>query len=787
MSEKPTGEGIGQPLPRQEDLRLLRGRGRYAADISMPNIAYAAMVRSPHASARILKIDFTAAKAAPGVIAIYTGADWIADGRKPIPHGASYIGPPDVELTIKPDYKVFNAPHLPMPDKLVHFVGEGVAMVIAETLDQAKDAAELVEVDYEPLAPVVRAADAVQPGAVPVWTDRRDNIALDAEVGDKAKTDAAFAKAKHVVKFETWINRVTGTPMEPRTALGFIDEKGRYTIWAGTGGGIIRERQVLAGALGVKVEQCRAMCGDMGGNFGTRNQFFPEYAVLPWAAEKLGRPIKLMVDRSECFLTDYEGRDLTSSVELALDETGRFLAIRGTNLSNIGAYCAHFTSLRKGLGIMSGVYDIPAVHFRGAAVMTNTVPTTPYRSAGRPEAIYIIERLVDLAAKQCGFDRVELRRKNFIPPNAFPYKNGVGITYDNGEYERGLDAALRLADYKGFAARKAESKKRGKLRGFGIANYIEGAGGAPRERAEVTVGAHGRVELVLGTMNSGQGHETSFPQLICEWLGVPFASIDFVAHDTDRVSAGGGSHSGRSMRIASLAIGEATDVIIEKGKKIAAHVLEVSPVDIHFEKGVFAIEGTDRCLTIFEVAKVAATRNDLPDDLRGKLDGIGDHTVSVGAFPSGTHICEVEVDPDTGMVQLVGWYGADDVGRAVNPMILHGQTHGAAAQGIGQAMLEDVAYDRNSGQMLAGSFMDYAVPRADFLPSFACELIEVPATSHKFGIRPGGEGGTTPALGACINAVVDALAEIGVKHVEMPATPERVWRAIKEARAIKSA
>jgi carbon-monoxide dehydrogenase large subunit len=781
--EKPTGEGIGQALPRKEDLRLLTGRGRYAADVLMPNLAFAAMVRTPHASALIRKIDAAAAKKAPGVIAVLTGADFVADGRKPIPHAPNWEGPPDVTMTLAPNYKVYMPKHLPMPDQRVRFVGEPVAMVIAETTDQARDAAELVEVDYEVLAAVSRAADAVAPGATQVWDERAGNICLEGEVGDKAATDAAFAKAAHVVRLDTWINSVTGTPMEPRTALGFIDEKGRYTIWAGTGGGMVRERQVLAGALGVPVEQCRAMCGDMGGNFGTRNTFFPEYALLPWAAKKIGRPVKLYVDRSDCFLSDYQGRDLTVAAELALDKDGNFLAVRGRNLSNVGCYTAHFTPLRKGLGIMSGVYKIPAVHFSGAAVMTNTVPTTPYRSAGRPEAIYVIERLVDLAADQCGFDPVALRRRNFIPPNAFPYTNGVGITYDNGEYERGLDAALRLADYEGFAKRKAESTKRGKLRGIGIANYIEGAGGAPRERAEVTVGASGRVELVLGTMNSGQGHETSFAQLLCEWLGVPFASVDFVAHDTDRVSAGGGSHSGRSMRIASLAIGEASDVIVEKGKKIAAHILEVSPVDIHFAKGVFAIEGTDRRLGIFEVAKAAATRNDLPDDLKGKLDGIGDHTVSVGAYPSGTHICEVEVDPDTGYVQLVGWYGADDVGRAVNPLILHGQTHGAAAQGIGQAMLEDVHYDRDSGQMLAGSFMDYAVPRADFLPSFDCELIEVPATSHKFGIRPGGEGGTTPALGACINAVVDALAEFGVRHVEMPATPERVWRAIREARA----
>jgi aerobic carbon-monoxide dehydrogenase large subunit len=781
--ERATGESIGQPLQRKEDLRLLTGKGHYAADHTLPNMAYAAMVRAPHAHARIRKIDSAAAKAAPGVIAIYTGADFVADGRKPIPHSPSWIGPPDVDLTFSPNYKVYVARHLPMPDERVRFVGEPVAMVIAETLNEAKDAAELVEVDYEPLDAVARAADAVEPGAPQVWDDRAGNVSLEAEVGNKAATDAAFAKAAHVVKFHTWINRVTGTPMEPRAAMGFIDEKGRYTIWAGTGGGMVKERQILAGSLGVPLEQCRAMCGDMGGNFGTRNTFFQEYALLPWAAKKLGRPVKFLGDRSESFLTDYQGRDLTSTVELALDAKGKFLAVRGLNLSNIGAYTAHFTPLRKGLGIMSGVYNIPAVHFRGQAVMTNTVPTTPYRSAGRPEAIYIIERLVDLAADQCGFDPVELRRINLIPPNAFPYKNGVGITYDNGEYERGMDAALRLADYKNFAARRADSKKRGLLRGIGIANYIEGAGGAPRERAEVTVGTNNRVELVLGTMNSGQGHETSFAQLVTEWLGVPHQSIDFVAHDTDRVSAGGGSHSGRSMRIASLAIGEATDAVIEKGKKIAAHVLEVSPLDIDFTKGVFTIKGTDRHMGIFDVAKAAATRNDLPAELQGKLEGIGDHTVSVGAYPSGTHICEVEIDPDTGKVQIIGWSGVDDVGLAVNPLILHGQTHGAAAQGIGQALLEDCHYDRDSAQMLAGSFMDYAVPRADFLPSFNCELIEVPATSHKFGIRPGGEGGTTPALGAVINAVVDALSELGVKHVEMPATPERVWRAIQDARS----
>ncbi len=777
-----TGEGIGQPVRRKEDLRLLTGKGQYAADYRPADLAYAAMVRTPHASARIVRIETAAAKAAPDVIAVFTGADFSADGRKPIPHAPNWQGAPDVTIRLMPGAKVYVGPHPVLPIDRVRYVGEPVAMVVAESLDAAKDAAELIEVEYATLPAVALASDAIKPGAARVWDEAPGNLSLDGEVGDKAATDAAFARAAHVVRLETWIQRVTGTPMEPRAATGLYDEASRrYTIWAGTGGGVNRERQTLAGALGVGLESCRAMCGDMGGNFGTRNTFFSEYALLPWAAQRIGRPVRFLGDRSECFLSDYQGRDLTVEAELALDTEGNFLGVRGTNLSNIGAYTAHYTPLRKGLGIMSGVYRIPAVHFRGGAVFTNTVPTTPYRSAGRPEAIFVIERLIDLAADLHGFDPVELRRRNFIPPDAFPYTNGVGITYDNGEYAKGMDAALRRADWRGFAARRSESRARGLLRGIGIANYIEGAGGAPRERAEVTVGAAGRVELVLGTMNSGQGHETSFAQLLNEWLGVPFASVDFVAHDTDRVVAGGGSHSGRSMRIASLAIGIASDKIVEKGKKIAAHLMEVDPIDVDFEKGVFAIKGTDRRIGIFEVAREAATRNDLPDELRGMLDAVGDHTVSVGAYPSGTHICEVEVDPETGLVKILRWTGVDDVGRAVNPMILHGQTHGAAAQGIGQALLENCHYDRASAQLLSASFMDYAVPRADFLPSFDCELVEVPATSHKYGIRPGGEGGTTPALGAAINAVVDALSELGVRHVEMPATPERVWRAISEA------
>ena len=776
--------GIGQPVPRKEDWRFLTGRGRYLPDITLPNMAFAAIIRSPHAHARIKAIDTAKARAMPGVIAVFTGVDYLADGRRPIPHNAAMAGAPDVTLRVRAGFEVFTVDMATLATDKVRYVGEPVGMVIAESHSAARDAAELVAIDYEPLPVVVRAGDALEADAPLVWDGCAGNLCADGDVGDQSLTDAAFARAAHVVRLETWIQRVTGVPMEPRTAIGDYDSAtGLHTIHAGTGGGVVRERQILATVLNVPEEQCRAVCGDMGGNFGTRNSFFPEYALLPWAARRIGRPVKWYGDRTECFVSDFHGRDLTVIAELALDADGKFLGLRGTNLSNVGAYTAQFVPLRKGLNIMSGVYRIPAVHFRGCAVMTHTMPTTPYRSAGRPEAIYVIERLVDLAAEQCGFDRVALRRRNLIPSDAMPYTNGVGITYDNGEYENGMDAALALADWQGFAARKAESRARGMLRGIGFANYIEATGGFPRERAEVTIAPEGRVELVLGTMNSGQGHETSFAQLLTEWLGVPFDSVDFVAHDTDRVVAGGGSHSARSMRIASLAIGTASDAIIEKGRAIAAHLLEVSAIDVEFARGVFAVKGTDRRVGIFEVAKAAATRNDLPDELRGKLDGVGDETVSVGAFPSGTHVCEVEIDPETGQVRLVRWSGVDDVGLAVNPMILHGQTHGAAAQGIGQALIEQCHYDRESGQLLTASFMDYAMPRADDLPFFDCKLIEVPATSHRLGIRPGGEGGTTPALGTVVNAVVDALAEFGVKDIEMPVTAERVWRAIRAATA----
>jgi len=773
--------GIGRPVRRKEDVRLLSGNGRFADDLTVPGLAHAVIVRSPHAHARIVSIN-KAAIGVSGVLALLTGADYIADGLGPIPHNAGILAPPDVAVRLRGRAPIAT-PHWPMPSETVRFVGEPVAIVIAETIAAARGAAEQLEITYDPLPAVVHATDAVQPAAPLLWDEAPGNLCIEIEVGDESATNAAFARAAHVVRLETRVQRVTGVPIEPRTTTADYDAAtGQYTLYTGSGRGVAKARLDLAQVLGVPPEQVRCACGDMGGNFGTRNFFFPEYALLPWAARRVGRPVKWAGDRTESFLSDYQGRDLTVEAELALDQHGKFLAVRGSNLSNLGAYSAAFVSLQKGIALLSNVYRIPTGYVRGRGVVTNTVPTTPYRSAGRPEIIFVIERLIDLAADRLGFDPVALRRQNIIPPDAQPYRNPLGITYDSGRYEDAMDRALAQADWGGFPARRAEARRRGKWRGIGVANYVEITSGAPRERTEIAVLPEGRVELVMGTMSSGQGHETSFAQLVTEWLGVPFESIDYVAHDTARVKAGGGSHSGRSMKLAATIVGKATREIIDRGRRIAGFLLETGEADIEFTAGRYHVAGTDREIGLFEVAAAALAREDLPDDLQGPLLGIGDETLPVASFPYGTHVCEVEVDADTGAVEIVDYTAVDDVGRAINPMILHGQTHGGIAQGVGQALLEDSHYDRSSGQLLAASFMDYAIPRAHTLPGLVTELSEVPSPTNPLGVRSGGEGGTTPALAVVINAIVDALSELGVRHIEMPATPERIWRAIRAAR-----
>ena len=775
-----TGNGIGQPVRRKEDVRLLTGKGRYGDDLVLPGMAHAVFVRSPHAHARIAAIGKAAALGASGVIAVLTGADYHADGLQPIPHNAGLMQAPDVAVRLKAP--PVTTPHYPLPHDKVRFVGEPVALVIAETRAQAKDAAELLDVTYDPLPAVTRAADALRPGAPCLWDAAPDNVCIDIEVGDEAGTTAAFAQAAHVVRLETVAQRVTGVPMEPRTiAAAHHAATDHYTLYTGSGRGVAKVRTDLAHVLGVPESQVRCICEDMGGNFGTRNFFYPEYALLPWAARRIGRPVKWTCERGESFLSDYQGRDLTVEAELALDDGGNILAVRGVNVSNLGGHALSFVSLQKGLGIMSGVYQVPAAYFRGRGVLTNTVPTTPYRSAGRPEVMFVLERLVDLAADRLDIDPAELRRRNMVPPGAQPYANPLGLTYDSGDYPAAMAQALAMADWDGFAARREAARKRGRCRGIGLANYVEVTSGAPRERTEITIFPEGRIELVMGTMSSGQGHETSFAQLVTEWLGVPFESITYVAHDTARVAAGGGSHSGRSMKLATTIIGQATDDIIDKGRKIAGVLLEAGEADIAFDNGRFRVVGTDRAVGLFEVAEAAATRDDLPAELQGVLGAVSDQILPVASFPYGAQVVEVEVDPDTGVVVIVGYVAVDDVGRAINPMILHGQTHGGIAQGVGQALLESSHYDPETGQLLAASFMDYAMPRATHFPELATALSEVPSPTNRLGVRSGGEGGTTPALAAVINAIVDALAEFGVRHIEMPATPERVWRAIRDA------
>jgi aerobic carbon-monoxide dehydrogenase large subunit len=772
--------GIGDAVLRKEDARLLTGRGCYSDDVNLSGQAYGAVLRAPHAHALIRTIDIDAARAMPGVLAVLTGHDARADGLKPIPHPGAPGTAPDIVLKNRDGSLVPVAPHDVLPTDRVRHVGTAIVFVIAETITAAKDAVERIVVDYEALPAVTEAIAAAEPDAPRLYDDL-PNVMIDAEVGDAAATEAAFAHAAYVTRLDTWINRVTGVPMEPRAALGLYNaDTARYTLYAGSGG-IVRQKRELAAILGVPVENVRVIAREIGGNFGTRNSFFPEFALVAWGSRRVGRPVKWTCERHEAFLSDFMGRDLTVSAELAIDAQGRFLALRTSNLSNVGAHSASYVPLVKGVGLATAGYRIPVARVRARAVLSTTMCTTPYRSAGRPEVIYVIERLIDKAALEHGFDRVALRRRNLIPPSALPWQNPQGITYDNGTYRAVMERAMELADWKGFKRRRAAARKRGRLRGIGLCNYLETTGGYPRERADITVHPERRVDVVVGTLSSGQSHETTFAQCVAEWLGVPFEDVHVFESDTDIVKEGGGSHSARSMRLGGVVMGKASDAIIEKAKKIAAHMLETAEEDIAFAAGRFTVKGTDRAVGLFDVAGAAARDKSVPEELCGPLAATCDETIKQLGFPYGAHVCEVEIDPQTGALALASYTAVDDVGRAINPMVVHGQTHGGAAQGIGQALWERCAYDAQ-GQLLCASFMDYAMPRADTLPSFQTEISQVLTPTNRLGVRGAGEGGTTGALGAVVNAVVDALAEFGVTHIEMPVTPERIWRAIQSAK-----
>ena len=774
---------IGQPMPRTEDARLITGQGQFSDDFSFPGQTYAAMVRSPHPHARIVRIDKSAALAMPGVLGVFTGADCLADGLRPIQHDPLPKTRDDMKLTGPGGRAIFQGPHLLLPTDEARHVGEPVAMVVAETCAQAMDAAEALEVVYEELPFVIQSEDAMQPGAPAVWAEVPDNILVDTHFGDKAATDRAFAQAVHTVAMDFHIDRVTGVPMEPRAAVANYDASSRrYTLHAGSGGAV-RQKRELADVLGIEPDTLRVLSLDVGGNFGTRNRVYVEYGLTLWASRKLGRPVRYTATRSECFLSDYQGRDLIAKFELALDAKGRFLALQATNISNAGARCVSLSPLSKGAGLITGNYAIPVASLRAMSVFTNTVPTQAYRSSGRPEITFALERLIDIAAAKLGIDRIVLRRRNLVRPNAMPYRNAVGMLYDSGRYEESMDLAMRIADWDGFPARKRESTKRGRLLGRGLANYVESSIGAPKEQARITIRPEGLVDVIIGTQPAGQGHQTSFAQVVADLLCVPVEAIRIILGDTDVVRAGGGTHSGRSMRHAATVFSIAAVELIAKGKRLAAFVLRTSPDQIDFNEGRFAARGTNHSFDFLELAQ-ELSKHTLPEDLAPGLTVITDNEMHDPVFPNGCAICEIEVDPDTGGVTLTRYASVDDVGRCINPLIVDGQMHGAIAQGIGQALWEQCVVDAVSGQPLCGSLMDYGMPRSNQLTSFTTEIVEVLSPTNPLGINAGGEGGTTAAPAVIISAIVDALSCYGVRDIRMPATPHRIWQAIQHAKAI---
>src|SRR6202451_3603440 len=773
---------IGKPMPRKEDARLITGKGRFTDDFSLDGQTYAVMVRSPYPHARIVAIDAAAAKKMPGVLGVFTGADCSADKLAPIPHDPVPKTKFDMKLTGPGGGAVFIGPNALLPADKARHVGEAVAMVVAETKAEALEAAEAVEVTYEELPFVLHSEDAMRPGAPLLWDEVPNNVTVETVFGNVEATDQAFARAAHVVAKNFHIGRVTGVPLEPRAALGHYDAAtGRYTLYAGSGGAV-RQKSELSTILGVSPDNVRVLSHDVVGNFGTRNRVFVEFGLVLWASQKIGRPVKFTATRSEAFLSDYQGRDLVTKVELALDEKHRFIAMRATNISNVGARCVSLSPLSKGSGLISGSYAIPAASLRSVAVFTNTMPTNAYRSSGRPEVTFAIEQLVDEAARQLGVDRIALRRKNLVRPKVMPYRNAVGMIYDSGRYEENMDWAMDIADWKGFPARRREAKRRGKLLGRGLANYVESSIGAAKEQAQIKVRPDGRVDAVIGTQSNGQGHETSFAQVVADLLHVPDEAVKIIYGDTAVVKVGGGSHSGRSMRHAATVFSKAAVDIIAKGKQIAAIVMGVAPESVSFTDGRFRSRDTNLNFDFLELASEAA-KHELPGALKDGVAIVTDNEMHEPVFPNGTAVCEVEIDPDTGAIEITRYACIDDVGRCINPLIVDGQTHGAIAQGVGQAMWEQVYLDPDSGQPLPGSFMDYGMPRADTLPSFRTEIAEVLSPTNPLGIKAGGEGGTTGAPAVMISAILDALREWGGRPLQTPPPPSSVWQAIEPAKA----
>jgi aerobic carbon-monoxide dehydrogenase large subunit len=775
-------DGIGASVKRREDLRLLTGRGRYAEDVSAPGQAYAAFVRSPHAHADVISLDAKPALAIAGVLGVFGGRDLVADGVGPIP---TLIAERGGGIKSR-DGSAFAEPvwH-PLAIDRVRHVGEAVAIVIGASAAAARDGAEAVRVRYAEKPAVVDAVAALARGAPRLHDGVADNRAYDWECGHPEATARAIASAAHVTRLTLVDNRLVTCFLEPRAALAEWDAvAGRYTLHAGLQS-VHQLAANLARVLGVPADRVRCVTGDVGGGFGSKIQVYPEYVALAWAARRLNRSVKWVSTRSEGFASDVQSRDQLLRGELALDAAGRIVALRVHSTTNLGAYVAPsipISTLSNMERMISGLYAIPTIHLRVEGACTNTVPINVYRGVGRLECVYTVERLVERAARDTGRDRVALRRANMV--RTFPYRTATGAVYDSGDYVARLDEALEVADVAGFAARRAESARRGRLRGLGIGPYLEGTGGVPQEFAEVRVLPEGVVEVPIGALSQGQGHETVFAQVVAERLGVPFDSVRIVMGDTDRVARGVGTFASRSMVRAGSAAVEASDGLIAAGRTMAARLLEAAAGDIEYDDGAFRVVGTDRAIGIFDVARAAAAGR-LPAELGTTLGAARMHENPAFAFANGCEVCELEVDPETGAVQILALTMVDDSGRSVNPMIVHGQMHGAVAQGIGQALTERCAYDAATGQLLSGSFLDYAIPRADDLPSISVTSRDVPSPTNPLGVKGAGEGGTVGAPGAVIHAILDALGPLGVTHVDMPATAEAVWRTIQEASRLR--
>ena len=786
------GPWIGRSLPRFEDLRLVRGAGRYSDDISAAHQLCALFVRSPHAHANILSIDASAARVMPGVAAIFTGADYAADGKAPIPVMPVPAGALDVD---DPAFKatdqrpIFISTQWPLAMDRVRYPGEPVAMVVADTLSAAQDAAEKMIVEYDALPALIDSTQAAREDALKIWPNARDNVAFENDFGNAQSAEAALAQA-HLVVEETYRNpRIVVAFMEPRSAVADIEaETGRIILQTGCQG-VHRVRMGVCGALKLPVEALRVVCPDTGGGFGARTDPYPEQVCVVWAAARLQRAVKWTNDRTESLLTDYQGRDIVTHMRMGFNADG---AITGMALDVTGAVGAHtisFVQLHNTYRIAPSVYRVPYAALRVRGVITNTTPTGPFRGAGRPEAMFAMERSLDLAASRLGLDRIEIRKRNLVTRKEFPYKTATGLTYDSGDFVGNMRNVLNAADWKGFERRRKSAARRGMLAGIGLSNYVECPVGAPHERVDLNVNASDEcVELVIGTQSTGQGHETSFAQVVADLFGVTPRQVRLVVGDTDKVVSGGGSHSDRSMRIGGALMVEAGAKIVAQARQIAAHILECKESAILFEEGLFSTPGKNRRLGIFDIARAAPNLPDLGQDLRAGLCATAAMRGRIPAFPTGAAVCELEVDPETGVVKIVRYTQIDDAGQPINPLILHGQVHGAIVQGVGQALVENHVYD-SQGQVVSASFMDYAMPRADLVPFFNVQLSEDPTKgntkANPLRIKGGGEGGTTPAPAAVMNAILDALASVGVTHLDMPATPHRVWQAISKARSAR--